>query len=606
MCLSTAAAATSADTRALANDPYWHLLLRYEPTKTASGWRSEARSHHFFLAANGRDDPQAELDSLIAALQTPSIADNDAACRFPARTAWLASKTPLVTARAKCPALDEWRQLVNPEQATLVFASDYLNNPSSMFGHTFLRLDAAGQTEDTRLLAYAVNYAANADAKNPFAFAWKGLTGGYPGLFSLLPYYDKVKEYSDMENRDLWEYQLNFTPAEVELMLLHLWELRDVEFPYYFLTRNCSFQILALFEVARPGLALRADFPVQAIPTDTLRRVLAEDGMLRQRIYRPAAERRLLLAARAYPDQVLDAAKLLADAPDTQISLPPTEMAAALETAYDYRYYRFLAGDNPAGSSHDMLTLLRLRAPLDVPEQRQKPVEPTVDPSAGHATARIAISTGYARETGQLNLRFRPAYHDLLDPPQGYRHGAHIDFLDTELRLEARDNHLVLERLAIVDIDSLTPYDRFFQPVSWSFGFGWRQAAINGSGQPDDRDHHGVAYMDGGAGISLRLANDLECYVQLGGDIEGGKALDAGWRTGIGPRAGCIGGGSRWRFRSQADHRWRNSPSFVETRALLEAQLDIAPGHGLRLQGSLLHTPGLMQPAIEAGWTHYF
>jgi hypothetical protein len=204
----------------LANSAYWKLLLRYEPARTQSGVQSEARSSHYFLADTGRDSPLNELKALIAAVAAPEIDNNHAACRFPARTRWLYQQIGISAPDFSCPAYDEWRGLINPQQATLVFASDYLNNPSSMFGHTFLRLDAPGQTEDTRLLAYAVNYAAQADAKNPFTFAYKGLTGGYPGVFSLMPYYEKVKEYSDMENRDLWEYQLSLAPDEVRLTAL--------------------------------------------------------------------------------------------------------------------------------------------------------------------------------------------------------------------------------------------------------------------------------------------------------------------------------------------------------------------------------------------------
>ena len=50
----------------------------------------------------------------------------------------------------------------------------------------------------------------------------------------MLPYYEKIKEYSNLENRDIWEYSLEFTPDEVERMLLHLWELKDIYTDYYF------------------------------------------------------------------------------------------------------------------------------------------------------------------------------------------------------------------------------------------------------------------------------------------------------------------------------------------------------------------------------------
>ena len=76
-----------------------------------------------------------------------------------------------------------------------------------MYGHTLLRMDAADQDERTRLLAYTINFAAGTEETSGFMYVLKGLFGGYPGVFSMLPYYLKVREYSDLEHRDLWEYR---------------------------------------------------------------------------------------------------------------------------------------------------------------------------------------------------------------------------------------------------------------------------------------------------------------------------------------------------------------------------------------------------------------
>lgn len=43
----------------------------------------------------------------------------------------------------------------------LVFPAAYLNSPSSMFGHTLLRIDQADVTSNnTALLSYALNFGA--------------------------------------------------------------------------------------------------------------------------------------------------------------------------------------------------------------------------------------------------------------------------------------------------------------------------------------------------------------------------------------------------------------------------------------------------------------
>ena len=242
----------------------------------------------------------------------------------------------------------------------------------------------------------------------------------------------------------------------------------------------------------------------------------------------------------------------------------------------------------------------------DLPEQRMKPLQPPIDPASGHSTARLALSAGHAREAGYASLKLRPAYHDLLDPPAGYRQGAHIDFLDSEIRLDEEQKRLRLERLSAVDIDSLATLDIFFKPISWYFGLGWRQAAVNGSGAFSDIEHHGVAYIDGGAGYSLQLGDSGQCYLQLGMDIEAGPSLDRGWRTGIGPRTGCLAGNDNWRMRIQSDLRWRNAPDGLEHQLKLELQRDLVKGHALRIQTGLLHADRKESLLTELGWIHYF
>jgi hypothetical protein len=88
---------------------------------------------------------------------------------------------------------------------------------------------------------------------DPFLkLAFMGLTGLYTGSFSGIPYYIKIKEYNNAENRDIFEYDLNLEREDVEFLLRHLWEMQQARLHYLFLTRNCSYEILALLEAAKP------------------------------------------------------------------------------------------------------------------------------------------------------------------------------------------------------------------------------------------------------------------------------------------------------------------------------------------------------------------
>ena len=182
-----------AQQKQLSQQAYWHILLRYDK-KNGQTLHSSVQQANFFVSPDGATNPQAELQATLNALINPEStlkADDTVACKFPARVAWLRQQLQITEtdlAPTACPALETWLTGINPHQATLVFAADFTNNPSSMFGHTLLRIDTPEQTEDTRLLAYAVNYAAQTNTSNGLEFAYKGLTGGYAGAFSILTY----------------------------------------------------------------------------------------------------------------------------------------------------------------------------------------------------------------------------------------------------------------------------------------------------------------------------------------------------------------------------------------------------------------------------------
>jgi hypothetical protein len=524
----------------LAHSQYWQRLMVYR--QDGQGMRSAVAQKSFFLAADGRTNPEGELDATLRGLFSPNLTkpDESVACLFPVRRDWLVEQLQIKITDLpvmSCPALTQWLDGIQPKHVTMVFSSDYMNSPSSMFGHTLLRLDP-DDNEQTRLLSYAINYAANTDHSGSALYAIKGLTGRYPGAYSILPYYEKVKEYSDFESRDLWEYRLKLTPIESLRLTKRVWELRFVSFPYYFMHSNCSYELLSLLEIARPSLSLQKQFPVYAIPTDTLRVSLKGGDLLDKVTYRPAFVSRLNAQADQASPNTIEAAKALTVHPNDEMSdLSPKQQAQALEMASDYLYYRFVAHEiNPDFARPAMRDLLIRRSKVDIPDQRVTVPKPEVDPSQGHPTSRVAVIGGESAGRGFADIEWRPAYHDVLDPAGGYRAGAAINFLQTDIRIQ--DYKWSLQKLTLISIDSLSPITDFFTPLSWNFAFGIRQVPVS-NGQFSTAQTHVVSYIQGGDGFSGSFGSAL-CYGLASGALEAGHALDKGWRVGIGPTIGCL------------------------------------------------------------------
>ena len=422
----------------LANDRFWISLGHYETAKLG-GWRSYVSDRKFFLAPDGNEHPDHELAATVQALYAPaSLGEQHAQCVYPARTRWLKAQLNLSDLPAPdCAEFKKWFKDVSPHSAVMIFPAAYLNSPSSMFGHTLLRIDQADvQADKTSLLSYAINFGAYIEGSdNSILYAWKGLMGGYPGLFALVPYQEKLSEYRSLENRDLWEYRLNLTQAETARMVEHVWELKQIQFDYFFFDENCSYRLLELLQVARPSLRLTEQFPLTAIPTDTVKAV-KEAGLVESIEYRPSRERELL--SRAQPLSSDEQQWVLNVSADQQVlqeptfkALPRDRQALIIDAAYRLERYRANGQERDPQRAQRSFELLRAINKNPAPEL-QIP-QPGL-PEDGHEsrTWQAGIGTRGDRAFGEYGLRM--AYHDLNDNAESFPLGAQIEILQMKLR----------------------------------------------------------------------------------------------------------------------------------------------------------------------------
>ena len=593
----------------------WLKLGHYLPAKNDDGYVSLADSRDFFNAANGKYAPQQELEATIRTLFSAPQQDDSLQhpqCQFIARYQWLKQQLnidPKRLAEQKCPRFEKWYQAINPDQITLIFPAAYMNNPSSMFGHTLLRIDMPQQSERTRLISYAINFAAQTDETNGVLFAAKGLSGGYPGGFSIMPYYEKVKEYNDLENRDIWEYQLNFSHQEIRRLLEHIWELGDVRFDYYFFDENCSYQLLAVLDVARPGMALTEHFPAWAIPSDTLRVVTEQQGLLKKVVFRPSGASRLQHrlkhlgpAEQRLAHQLATGAINTGDKQLTQLS--EGRQARVLETGYDHLQYLFNSGalsrDTISGRS---LKLLRARSSITTQIDDTPLAEPRIRPDQAHKSNRLAVSLGRQWEQDYLQLQLRPAYHDLLDPADGYTRGAQINFFDFSLRRPLDGSQAYqLEKFTLLDIVSVAPKGLFFSPRSWKIATGWRKVA------PQLHPEQPLAfYLEGGVGPSYAVGETslltlfAEATLDAANSLEENYSATAGASASLMWHSGQLNAGITAR---RHDYLQPNTLRWAEYR--LDLGLTLTPQSSLRISAALVGEPDHLDEQYHLGLHWYF
>ncbi|MDX9708703.1 MAG: DUF4105 domain-containing protein [Trichloromonas sp.] len=465
-------------------------------------------------------------------------------CRFPARFEWLSQELGVAAdlSFADCSDLSLTLERIAPRRATLVFPGSYPNSPASMFGHTLLNFSGP---HESKLLAHAANYSAFTDESNGFTYAVKGLTGLYRGYFSLLPYYEKLKEYSGLERRDVWEYPLNLTPEETRRMFLHLWELRDIYSDYFFFDENCSYNLLFLLESARPSLRLTDSKPMWVLPVDTIR-WLDREGLLDEAWFRPSLATLLQQEMASLSTEDLLVARSLATGalPMDELDLSVTDKdrrRRILQVAARVLEQDFLSRRIGLPSYRArVLQLLTARSRLGRSVDAEEKSEPPVRPDHGHGPSRFSLGVGYADGEWVQEVRYRPVYHGLLDEEAGYLSGAQIVLGQVAVRYLHDDQRLRLERLDLVDLLSLTPVTAWQTPISWQVRVGARQIGIGEDGE------HLALHLNPGAGYSARIGS-LTGYVLMESELRAGGVLEEGYGMGVGGSAGLLMQWGGWR-----------------------------------------------------------
>lgn len=446
---------------------------------------SEIDDHRFFLAKDGKTNAKAELNETIYALfNEKTYDDNSTACIFPARKAWLEEELQITDfPKVECKEYNKILDRLDPKSATLVFPSAHINSPASMFGHTFLRINSG---YNSKLLSYAINYAADAnpDKENGVIFAIKGLIGGYYGKYSLLPYYEKLKEYRDTEKRDIWEYDLDLNQEEVLKMVRHVWELNGTHSYYYFFTENCSYNMLWFIELARPSIHLREYFNYQVVPLETVHAAKLEN-ILKNSNYR-ASKRSILLKYETLIDKEhihipyeLISSKITIDSVLDDAKIDSQQKMYILEASVEFLEYSFAKNEMNKDEFLELFhNLSKARASLGEGEKIHIAIPP--NPIKSHRGVRISTGVGYRENESIGFLGIRPAYHDLKDSNYGFLRGTQIEFMNLELSYA--DNELNVEDATILSIASIAQRSEFFDSISWRTKFGWdRNYLDNGS-----------------------------------------------------------------------------------------------------------------------------
>ncbi len=540
----------------LGDAPAWRRLLVH-----GGGDESQVDDQRFFLAAEGDDaSPQDELEATLVGLfapMRPGHEDDHVACRFPARRAWLARQLAATAPfpEVPCAKLDRFIADHGGEAIDVVYASNFLDDPTSAFGHIFLRLRrrANPSAANTDVVDVGVDFTAATDTRNPLVYSVKGFGGFFAGRFRFSSYDTMLREYATSDSRDVWEYQLTLSPDEVRMFVWHLWELENHRIDYLYVTENCSYRMIAAIDAAAPRLDLTS-FGGASLPLDAVEAVMSQPGLVERIVYRPSVKSTLRAALRPVRDEDAHLVDSLLRRPDAPLPgyLTPSQQAELLDAAVrvlDARSARAMTqGQDPAG----LATRRALARRRDAVAQRsgeaaearggmvaESPRPYDKAPHLGHGATRFLFGVGGSTQYGNVfaTLGARLVLHDFADPPDGEPELTSLQLLDGRLRMDLDRGELTVDTMTFADLMTINPLGRWEDRLSWRLRFfGMR---LHDDGCLDCFGHG----METAVGAAL-ATDDLRyaMFLMANGHVAFADRLDgidgSVVRAGLGPFAG--------------------------------------------------------------------
>ena len=228
--------------------------------------------------------------------QTPNLnnLENSMLCKYPARLYFIAQNLDdeafnALIDTSKCEGLNEFLQLVPLDELGLEFAAESEIYPGSAMGHIFLHLrgqtkqDFNATTNGETLVRkkgdrqdYAMSYfAMMSEFFNPLDYVG-ALSGTLKGFYALNPYENAELDYLENEQRNIYIYKVLASKAQLRLFALHLWELKDKQISYNFITHNCTDGIESILALLDSGFAYKRPKPF-ITPTEYIRHLVKAD-----------------------------------------------------------------------------------------------------------------------------------------------------------------------------------------------------------------------------------------------------------------------------------------------------------------------------------------
>lgn len=367
----------------------------------------------------------------------------------------------LVTKNVNCDEFVSWKK-GSVKSISLVYATGYLGNPASFYGHTLIKFNL-GKPEKSFLLDSSINFGARVPPdENPVSYVVKGVTGGYDASFSHVDFYFHYNNYGELEKRDLWEYELALSQTEVDLIVGHIWEILDKRFTYYFLNKNCAYRMAEVLELADDfNLTKNLHswvFP-QSIFSNLYQHKINNENKIKNIKFHPSRQSRFFesfneLSAKE-KEFFTSAAKNVSYINNSAFNALETHEKHKLLAALKNYFNLINKKDDRSVKIKEDIRKVHLKQ-LDLPSYiPNKLIQIKAPPHQSRKPSYIQISSISNKKLGQGSMIYlRPAYYDSLDTDNGHLPYSTLTMMGVKLAYQ--NNKLYLRSLDFVDVSSVS------------------------------------------------------------------------------------------------------------------------------------------------------
>jgi len=576
----------------ISQETKWRYLLGYTKLK-----RSNILTEEFFLSKKGRQDPFAELIATLSAFALPKeslVNINDhAQCRFRARYFWLSEYIDFSAHNIEavyCSDFEAFSYNNKTTSISLIFATGFLGNPASYYGHMLLKLNT-DEHAITNLEETSVNFGAIYPSTESIpAYILKGIFGGYQSTFTHQQYYSQNLSYGEVDLRDIWEYELQLSDKEVLLATAHVWELLDKKYRYYFFNRNCAFYMASVIQ-----LVLDEKLTNNFRPWQTPQRLLQQLNkihhsgapLIKSIRYIPSRQSRLYKRFLALDEEqkqwvsllIKDESLLNSDEFDSLDGLSKQLLVDVLIDYYQYLHTKEYIDEQTFKRNNQALLIKRFTLPSTEAAVKFKS---DASPHAGRKASYSSLGYVYRESTSGAAIKLRPAYYDSLDFDSGHLKNSSLAM--GELDLESVKDRWYVESVGLIRVESL-PRNTTYLPGdrvnSWYLDVNFSR--------PRSKDRYEscsnclVPDFSGGAGYSKSFVNDQVLgSVLFGGGVLGSKVKDALFVSGR--FIGHWNLSSSFRLRVEMEHSYYPNDKASKSSYRLEARQALSTNTDIRLK----------------------